>query len=715
MNWEIVTTLPPGSASRTLLGRLGPRFAALRELERDGAVVPQPAPGLVPLREIVVLGGKRYAAFDVVEAVTLREVIDAFGSLGRLPPLGLVARVVVDAARAISGLSPALPHGGLSDSALLVGFTGTTSVMDFGAPRGSRFVLPGAPSFSNDVFSLGAVLHATLTGFDGNYGDALADGVPFQHASQHNPEAAPVLDDVLSRALARAVDLRQPDAELLADELEAVLAESLFTPGDIAMVLGSMLAARRTHLTDLLEGAAKATSSTMPQLGVAAPKEDTAPAPPSAPLRTPESADDRTGAHLVPWITEAEAAESPAPAEPAQATEPRIDLAAKISLDPFQPIPMRTLPAAVVDLPLEQAVEPTQPRQRVDLPPEEDELEPAEAHTAAQHTQPRALLEPSAEQALRSAETVPRIVTKSEPGEQAAPLPSPLPVDAEPVPRVAAGPRILSGSRSPVRRSRPAAPVQAPTPTPPPPTQDTDEELPPAPSPHDTNEQLPPVSAPRNTTEIERLRARGQERIPTPPLGVAVDGTTQAKRTLHRPPADTNEDEPAPDQESEVSENIEESGEQPPADTSEDEPQADLAVEEAEGEAPPPASNARLWAVIGVLGVVVVGLILAIVQKQGLLGAAAPPVPVPLKSKPVPAPPPLIIDAGVTEVDDSTSPDAADEPDAANEAQTDEETDAGAAEVVVEAEGDVVVSADKKPPPPKAVVKKPHPKKRKHK
>jgi hypothetical protein len=301
VSWELVTTLPQGSASRTLLARRGEQVAVLRAVEGAAPVVPLAgADHVLALREVTVVAGARYAVYDLVAGLTLREVLDGFFTLGRTPPLGLVCTLVLGAARALAGLPQSTAHGGVSDHGLLVDCAGATHVLDFGAPRANRFQPAERPSPAGDVFALGAVLHAALTGYTGDY--AVQAGEPLTSASASNPEVAPVLDDVLARALQSDPAARQADPGQLADELEVVTTELLFTTAEVARVLASVLEGRRAWLGRMLDGAADPTSATSPVLAVAAPAAPqarslvpwttglTSPEMPVAPVIIPEDA-----------------------------------------------------------------------------------------------------------------------------------------------------------------------------------------------------------------------------------------------------------------------------------------------------------------------------------------------------------------------------------------------------------------------------------------
>lgn len=248
MAWTRVTLLPVGAfSSRTWRGKdeTG-REALLREVPEgttpflNGGA----SAGIVPLREVVSIEGRRYGVWDLLQAESLQEVVERVLDAGGVVPLGFVSRVVIDAARTLIAITPMRAHGGLSDGSLLITKAGAVTVMDFGCPRPGRFTPSGAPSFVNDVFALGAVLHASLTGFGGTYADAITEGLQLPSPSQLHDECTPAVDDVVQRAIARSVEQRQPDLELFADELEAVLGDQLFSAAQVAQLIDGAPAAR---------------------------------------------------------------------------------------------------------------------------------------------------------------------------------------------------------------------------------------------------------------------------------------------------------------------------------------------------------------------------------------------------------------------------------------------------------------------------------------
>lgn len=246
---DLITPLPPGTESFTRLAKQGSRTVVLREL-REGTDVAYPlgSPGLVTVQEVIEVDGRRAAVFPYVPGVTLREVLAAIEAAGEEPPLGLVLRVVLSAARALQHVQPPRPHGGVQDGALQLGFDGTVSLLDFGAPRVTRFRAPGRVNFAADVFSLGAVLHAALTDFEGEYISRLGSLPP---ASTARPDVPAELDALVQRALSESPDARHSGVAEFADELERAAGEHLFSPAQVSDLVLRHFDERRRLLEEL--------------------------------------------------------------------------------------------------------------------------------------------------------------------------------------------------------------------------------------------------------------------------------------------------------------------------------------------------------------------------------------------------------------------------------------------------------------------------------
>ena len=479
MSYEVLSTLGRQGTTRLAM-RDGRRKVVLRALG-DGAApfLPERTPeAVLPLIELADVQGRQHAVYDYVPGVTLKELLEALRDAGQAIPLGLVARVVADAARAVGelhGTHPPVPaHGGLGDAALLVGFDGAVRVLDYGAARSSRHLPSVAGNVSGDVFALGAVLHAALTDFAGSYADAVDEGVPLPPPSSMHSEATPALDDVVGRALSRAFARRQVDGTALADELEAVLGDALFTRAQVAEVVGGLFAARR--------GEAGGRAVHIDASPAASMGDDAAPtgAHPAPWLRHDATQTGHEPVRDVPagqkpavrWVTGTTGEDLPAAAKPIGAgTEPgrpgpfaALRGADPEGTSPGVPLPTRPQPAPP---PAREPAPPSPPREA----PPADEAPPLET---AEPTRPRA--------------SVPR-------RPEAAKSPPPA-LDAAPPDET---------------RPRARVPIEA---------LDTNPRAP-APLDQDTNPRADPAALrPRNTSTHERLRAAGQERIPTPPVGV---------------------------------------------------------------------------------------------------------------------------------------------------------------------------------------------------
>lgn len=271
--YEVLATLPPGAGNRTRLAWLtsgvGFRKAVvLREVPASQAasMAGPPQEGVLPLLDLIELDGRRWAVYDFVAGATFAEVAEAHFSVERLPSLGLIGRMVVDACRAIHrvhawadplGLTPPQAHGGLSDQAVFVGFDGVARVLDLNAPRLGRFVAPEAARDARaDVFSLGALMHFGTTRFLKAYAATMARApspLEFPPPSSVHPEAKLKLDAVVIRALMPSPASRFSSAAQLANEIEGVLGASLFSHQQVADVLLPLFGDRIAALKDLVD------------------------------------------------------------------------------------------------------------------------------------------------------------------------------------------------------------------------------------------------------------------------------------------------------------------------------------------------------------------------------------------------------------------------------------------------------------------------------
>lgn len=514
---ELVTLLPPGAPSQTRLARHGHRLVVLREL-RPGTTCFRPkggAPRVAALEEVGELQGKRHALFPFVPGVSLRDIVRAFESVGKLVPLAFSGAVVLQAARALAALSPPRVHGGLADFALQVGFDGEVWVLDFGAPRASRYLAPGPPGPSSDVFSLAAVLHSTLTGFEGVYGR-----VAVSPPSSSHPDASPALDDVLRRALSLSPEQRPPDVGAFADELEVVLGPSV-GPAELASVVTSLFP-DRLALLESISGSRPA------GLALGAGEDPRTEAHAVPPQRLGASISDATqpgsvadgGGRQLAWLPEAGGADddasslfraaedSTSPGVVAPPPGPRITASGAMRGVGLMPsanegTELATAGADGADQAPDEATQAGQPPPRASSPPR-----PATSPPRPSTSPPR----PSGAQARLSEGLGPRVgapALEERPASRASvPTRASAPRATRPpppVPDVAAG-EGASSTNEPAELGDELVEVAAT-----------------ALRPRLTGPVAEP-SLPRNTTDFERQRAVGQERVVTPPMGTPAVG-----------------------------------------------------------------------------------------------------------------------------------------------------------------------------------------------
>lgn len=656
---------------------------------------------MVTLQEVGELQGKRHALFPWVPGVTLREVVKALEAVGRPVPIGLVGRVLVDAARALSAINPARAHGGVQDAAMQIGFDGQVSVLDFGAPRVSRFRPIGRVNFAADVFALGGVVHSVLTGFQGDYA---SPPVTLASPSTSHAEATPAIDDVVMRALSPQPDSRQASAAAFADELEAVLGDQLFTAEKLADVVTTLFK-DRIKLLHSLGGLIE----DQPSLEAVLPQASSSPLQP-----IPQGTQPGVG--------------GPHPEPPSEPTLPRIVVDERVErTDTRIPIPVEAPPAPSRSMvpwdsgdglpPAGQgkhATEPLSPPSRASAPsPREPDTNPRGAVPAGREVEPDTNPRASAPSSKRAADTDettgPRPLPAKEPSpadtdESSSPraranAPRPLGAEEDHAPTRPSGPRAMSRTDVEPPRPRASAPpadsaeelaakttaTEVPEDTNPRAWPDRPDDTNPRARPPSLDEDpdetgprpgLPP--RPRNTTEAERQAALGQERLRTPPQGVQLGGGDDDEEIRNEPTAVRPKVDP-----------------QMTAQTAQTLPPAP---------APAPASSGTgLRVVMVVLLLVVVGLAGAIVLKLKRQSEL-----------------PLQLDEPVAQVDAGEEADAGDEAPPADggalalvpdldggEEEEEDEGDAGEPEAVIDAGAVLVVDAGTADAGSKPVVKKP--------
>ncbi len=307
--YDIVCALVPNASDKSLLASqkgiggfrklvvlkpvpqalLSNEGAAVRFLNDVKTAVCFSHPYIATTYEIDVFRGRLYLATEFVPGATLAEVVEACRAVNARVPAGLVIRAIRDAAYALHyahtfadplGRPRPLVHKSLTDRSILVGFDGQTKVLDFALPRpavhdrvngsfaAAELIRGDEVDGRADVFSLGAVAHACLTGLRFSYAEVLARApskAEFPPPSEKHPDVAPQLDAVLMRALYPSRESRYATMLELARELERVAATAMAKPEQCAASLQKLFPARRDELRALVAAAEeRLTTAVMP-------------------------------------------------------------------------------------------------------------------------------------------------------------------------------------------------------------------------------------------------------------------------------------------------------------------------------------------------------------------------------------------------------------------------------------------------------------------
>jgi hypothetical protein len=268
---------------------------AERSLRREGRVGAWLRhPNIQSVIETGTYKDQPYLILDYIEGVSLAELL----ARGRRPPPAVVVSVVLDVLRGLArthglrdeaGRARGVVHCDVSPPNILVGADGVSRLTDFGSccivseegPNRPDPLRHGKPSYMapeqlcaepldgrTDLFALGAVLYAALTGqdlfaaesYDEIVLNVLRRRIP--PASEHGAPAC--LDEICRRALSRAREGRYPDASEMADALVKTASAHglLASPGEVADFVrqdfGEMLDERRRRIQSALDGTARA-------------------------------------------------------------------------------------------------------------------------------------------------------------------------------------------------------------------------------------------------------------------------------------------------------------------------------------------------------------------------------------------------------------------------------------------------------------------------
>ncbi len=272
--WRARVAGPQGFARTLVIKRILPHLISdsrARELfEREARVASRLShANIVPVYEFGEIDGEYYLAMEYVDGCDLSAIIRAGGASPHL-----AAAVVRDVCRALSyahalrgddGVPLRILHRDVSPSNVMIGYDGSVRLLDFGIakafsdPRDKRtmkgtirgkfgYIAPEVfeghePDARADIFSLGVVLHETVSGkrlFRGASDletVALVKRAVVPLPSSLHPGATPALDEITMCALERDREQRFHSAAAMADALDPVVHELRFGPKQLADLL----------------------------------------------------------------------------------------------------------------------------------------------------------------------------------------------------------------------------------------------------------------------------------------------------------------------------------------------------------------------------------------------------------------------------------------------------------------------------------------------
>ncbi|WP_164017870.1 serine/threonine protein kinase [Pyxidicoccus trucidator] len=215
-------------------------------LDEAGLVARLTHPNLITILDLTEIEGRHCLAMEYVQGDDVRRLDKFSRAHGKPLPVGLILRIIADAAaglhyaheaRDAQGKPLRLVHRDVSPQNILVGFDGGVKVIDFGVAKAATSsqntatgVLKGkypymSPEQANghsidarsDLFALGVVMWELLTGKRLFKGESdlmtlrLVKDCQVPRPSQLNPKLPPGLDEILLKALATTPDGRYPD------------------------------------------------------------------------------------------------------------------------------------------------------------------------------------------------------------------------------------------------------------------------------------------------------------------------------------------------------------------------------------------------------------------------------------------------------------------------------------------------------------------------
>jgi tetratricopeptide (TPR) repeat protein/predicted Ser/Thr protein kinase len=254
--------------------------AARRRFQNEAELVAQlDHPHIVPIFEVGASRGLNYFSMRLISGTSLDERLDEFSRDPRA-----AARLTATVAEAIHHAHQrGILHRDLKPANILVDAQGEPHVTDFGLARRVESetaltrsgAIVGTPSYmspeqasgitkalttATDVYGLGAVLYAMLTGLAPNCGDSFAamlDQVretPPVPPSKRNRRVARDLEIICLKCLEKAPHLRYPSALTLAEDLNRWLAGQPIAARPVAAATRVAMWCRRHPLPAVLMG-----------------------------------------------------------------------------------------------------------------------------------------------------------------------------------------------------------------------------------------------------------------------------------------------------------------------------------------------------------------------------------------------------------------------------------------------------------------------------
>ncbi|MBL8952814.1 MAG: protein kinase [Myxococcaceae bacterium] len=203
------------------------------------------------LAKVYALDTTEEGSFWVTElhaGATLTELRAACRKAGKSLPIGLVFATFHEVALALGELhGRRRAHGDLSDDNILLGFSGTSKLLNAGVADCMQR-LPPDPQ--KDIFSLAGLLYECLTGSRPN-GPAIAPPSSYNHALEKP------IDDFLARALGPIRSKRFKTGAEFAAALKTAASGYLWKPGQRADFVFGLFKKRREKEQELLAGSVK--------------------------------------------------------------------------------------------------------------------------------------------------------------------------------------------------------------------------------------------------------------------------------------------------------------------------------------------------------------------------------------------------------------------------------------------------------------------------